>query len=505
MSEFSTNARAARAARATAAPARALAVLTLVMATLFAPSCADAGRDDPEQQKQYTLKYVNQFAYNVMAVYYLWVDEISKGLQSWKNDDDPILKVQEVRYKDADGNDIDRWTKVTDDYDSFVKSVDGVSTTFGYEFSLFYTSEAKDYVAAVVTFVYDNTPADIAGLKRGDIIVKVDGSAIPTANYYDIVTGKLINASHCDIGLNDGTEVSMDAVQMYCDPVHTWKVFDCGDKKVGYLHYSAFTRDSCQDLVDVFAWFKQQGVSEMILDLRYNGGGYVTTEEVLASMLAPEANVAAGDVFMTEVNNYILTEAWGSEPTYFSTHFNIDKKPVITTDSHLDLTKIYAIMTGGSASASEALICGLKPYIDIEIIGQKSYGKYCTGLIYPASKWYSDVKDKLSSAEYCNGVKYSDNWGIYVMIGRYADRDGNTPCMPDGFTPDHVVADAPLDGHQLGDPEETMLKAALTLAGYPYPDVQPASAPSKTKPILEEEGPALPESETFGVFYTEII
>ena len=109
------------------------------------------------------------------------------------------------------------------------------------------------------------------------------------------------------------------------------------------------------------------------------------------------------------------------------------------------------------------------------------------------------VKEKLSSAEYRNGVKYTDNWGIYVMIGRYADRDGNTPCMPDGFTPDHEVADAPLDGHQLGDPEETMLKAALTLAGYPFTAAESHAAPSKTKPILIE-GPALPESETFGVF-----
>ena len=489
MLEFSTNARAAKA----------LTILALVATILFAPSCVDITRDNPEQQKRYTLKYVNQFAYNVMAVYYLWVDEISKGLQSWMSDADPIQKVEEIRYKDADGKDIDRWTKVTDDYETFVNSVDGVSTTFGYELSLFYTSEAKDYVAAVVKFVYDNTPADYAGLKRGDVIVKVDGSAIPAANYYDIVTSKLINAGHCNIELSDGTAVSMDALQMYCNPVHIWKVFDCGGKKVGYLHYTAFTRDSCDDLVDLFAWFRQQGVSEMILDLRYNGGGYVTTEEVLASMLAPEANVRAGDTFMTEVYNDILAEAWGNEPTSFSTRFNIDKQTVVTSDSHLDLTKIYAIMSGGSASASEALICGLKPYIDIEIVGQKSYGKYCTGIILQGPDWYTMVKEKLSSAEYHNGVKYTDNWGIYVMIGRYADRDGNTPCMPDGFTPDHEVADAPLDGHQLGDPEETMLKAALTLAGYPFTAAESHAAPSKTKPILIE-GPALPESETFGVF-----
>ena len=479
---------------------RAIAIFILALAVIFTTSsCTDVRNDSPDQQKALTLKYVNQFAYNVMALYYFWVDEVSKGIQSWMSDDDPKEKVKQVRYKDADGNDIDRWTQVTDDYQTFVNSVDGVSSTFGYEFTLFYTNSARDYVNAVVTLVYNGSPAYNAGLKRGDIIEKVDGSAIPTKNYEEIVTGKLKNATHCDLELNDGIKVSMDAVQMYCNPVHIWKVFDCGGKKVGYLHFTAFTRDSCQDLVDVCAWFKQQGISELILDLRYNGGGYVDTETVLASMLAPDANVRAGDIFMKEFYNEALTEAWGSDPTRFTYHFNIDKKHVDTSESNLGITKIYAIMSGGSASASEALICGLKPYIDVEIIGQQSYGKYCTGIILEGANWYEMYKKELSATEHKNGVRYASNWGIYVMIGRYADCDGNTPCMPSGFSPDFEVADAPLDGHPLGDPEETMLKAALTCAGYPYPAAVPSALALKTKPT-PVEGPALPKSETFGVF-----
>lgn len=471
----------------------------LAVLTFSTTSCTDTRTDTPEQQKLYTLKYVNQFAYNVMALYYLWADEVSKELQSWMSDDDPKAKVLKVRYKDADGKDIDRWTQLTDDYHTFVMSVEGVSTTFGYEFSLFYTSEAKDYVGAVVTFVYAGSPAADAGLKRGDTILKVGGSAIPVENYVEIVTNKIKNASHCDLELADGRTVSMDAIQMYCNPVHVWKVFDCGGKKVGYLHFTAFTRDACRDLVDVCAWFKQQGITELVLDLRYNGGGYVDTETVLASMLVPEANVRAGDVFMTEVYNEALTEAWGTDPTHFSSHFKFDDMSVDTSESNIGISKIYAIMSGGSASASEAIICGLKPYIDVEIIGQKSYGKYCTGVILEGAWWYNEYKKSMPASEHKNGVKYAANWGIYVMIGRYADRDGNTLCMPDGFTPDFEVADAPFDGHQLGDPEETMLKVALTHAGYPYPAAESRTAQAKTKPILIE-GPALPKSETFGVF-----
>ncbi len=474
--------------------------IIIALAALSLSSCfLGKHEDNAEEVKYYTLKYVNQYVYNVMNVYYLWIDEIKDNLKGWMDDDDPKAKVLEVRYKDAAGKDIDKWTQVTDDYETFVRSIEGVSTTYGYEFTLFYTSAAKEYVSVAVTFVYADSPAEKAGLKRGDVILKADGEPIPADNYKDIINGKLVKSSHCRVGLADGRTIEMDAVEMYCNPVHIAKVFDCGGKKVGYLHFTAFTLEACLDLIKVCNEFKAQGVSELILDMRYNGGGYVETEEVLASMLAPAAKVASGDVFMTEVYNDILTEAWGESETVtnFRNRFKIGGTTIDTSESNIGISKIYAIMTGGSASASEAIICGLKPFVNITIVGQQSYGKYCSGIIIEGAKWYEEYKNNLSVREYKNGVKYAANWGIYVMIGRYADRDGNTGCMPNGFAPDVEVADAPLDGYQLGDPNETMLKAALTLAGYPY---EPELKSVKKKPATPIEGPASPKRESFGVF-----
>ena len=471
----------------------------LACAALSLSSCNIFNREDnSEEEKYYTLKYVNQFVYNVMSVYYLWIDEIQDNLKGWMDNDDPKAKVLEVRYKDASGKDIDKWTQVTDDYETFVRSIEGVSTTYGYEFTLFYTSSSKDYIAAAVTFVYANSPAEKAGLKRGDLITRVDGAPIPADQYKDIVKQKLMNSSHCRLGLSDSRSVEMDAVEMYCDPVHIAKVFDCGGKKVGYLHFTAFTLEASRGLIEVCKEFKAQGISELILDLRYNGGGYVETEEVLASMLAPAAKVASGDIFMTEVYNKMLTEAWGEDETitHFRNRFKIGGTTLDTAESNVGISKIYAIMTGGSASASEAIICGLKPFMDITIVGQQSYGKYCSGIIIEGANWYETYKNNLSVREHKNGVKYAANWGIYVMIGRYADRDGITGCMPNGFAPDVEVADAPLDGYQLGDPNETMLKVALTLAGYEY---EPELKSVKKKPAAIQ-GPASPKRESFGVF-----
>lgn len=480
---------------------RGVKILLLAGAVALLSSCINSfWADEPEEKEsQYTRKYVNQFAYNIMAVYYLWVDEIREKLDNWMTNDDPVEKIKEIRYKDSEGKDIDRWTRVTDDYDSFVNSIEGVGTTYGYEFTLYYTSEAREYVAAVVTVIYADSPAAAAGLKRGDVILKVDGSPIPVEGYADIVKSKLMYSSHCELTLSDNQTISMDAVEMYCNPVNVARVFNCGGKKVGYLHYTSFAMNSCQELISLCKSFKTYDVSELILDLRYNSGGYVVIEEVLASMFAPASVVASGDVFMTEVYNKYLTQSWGEEEsvTHFRTKFKVGTNTFDTSDVNLGLTKIYAIMTGGSASASEAIICGLKPFVDIEIIGEQSYGKYCTGIVFEGSNWFETYKDELPKKDYQNGLKYAANWGLYVMIGRYADRNGETLCMPNGFIPDHEIHDNPRDGHQLGDPEETMLKAALTLAGYSYPSTP--GVKSTTKPVAVEQ-PAMPKRESFGVF-----
>ncbi|MBO4465617.1 MAG: hypothetical protein J5748_02945 [Bacteroidales bacterium] len=475
-------------------------ILLFACALAVLGSCVkDDAAENARLREAYTKQYVNQFAYGALSVYYLWIDEIRENLAGWMSDDDPKAKVLEVRYKDASGKDIDRWTQVTDDYETFIKSVENVSKTYGYEFRLFYTTSEKSYLGAAVEFVYADSPAEKAGLKRGDFITEINGSPIPAESYKEIVKKQLLGSASCTLGLHDGRTVTMEAVEMYCDPVHITKVFDCGGKKVGYLHFTAFTLNARADLIKACTALKAKGISELILDLRYNGGGYVETEELLASMLAPSAIVDAGDVFMTEIYNSLLTAAWGEDEgvSHFRNKFQIGSATTSTAEANLGISKLYVIMTGDSASASEALVCGLKPLMDVEIVGEQSYGKYCSGLIIEGADWYNNYKKSLSTSDYKNGVKYAANWGIYVMIGRYADRDGNTPCMPDGFAPDHFVADNPFDGHQLGDPDESMLKAALTLAGYPYP-VESASAVAKKKPALE--GPASPKRESFGVF-----
>ena len=164
--------------------------------------------------------------------------------------------------------------------------------------------------------------------------------------------------------------------------------------------------------------------------------------------------------------NSILTEAWKDEDfnTYFRTKFQTKSGSTVidedVSDANPGVTKLYAIVTDGSASASEGLIVGLGPYMDITLIGEQTYGKYCAGYMLSPE----DLYGKNSSYDYSEITK----WGMYVMVSMFADKNGKNAAQPDGIPVNLKASDNVLDGYDLGDENETMLKVALKAAGKTY-------------------------------------
>ena len=431
--------------------------------------------------------YANFFAFNMMDDVYLWKSEIASSLKNWQLSEDPITKVKSVRYKE-NGSDVDKWTMMTNQFSSLINNMSGsVNTTYGFDFQPYLRESGSTAALAFVLYTYPGSPAEKAGLKRGDLILQVDGEDMNTTNYT-----KLYQSSSVTLGLGKvenkqyvltGETVAMTAIAMYEDPVLIDSIYNCNGKKVGYLMYNSFTLASCERLVEVAKRFKQAGVSELILDMRYNGGGYVFTENVLASLLAPENEVKNSALYQTEIWNNDYMEYFQKNNielnTYFQTEFkgkdaNGTVYNVNTADANIGLQQIYALVAGGTASASESILTGLLPMMNISIIGEQTHGKYCTGMLKAGSEWFEDVEEAYTEAkmsfkeefpEYAKWKDYINDWGIYVMINRYADRNGNTPCMPDGFKPDLAVEDCFDEPYPLGDDREAMLRAALQLAG----------------------------------------
>ena len=460
----------------------------------------DDGQEE-NKKEYYTFKeaYINQFCYDQMSYYYLWWKDINTS--DWKLGDDPVAKIQTIRYEE------DRWSAAMEDITPYTDTSATTYGTYGYDFQPYWADANMTHVVAVVTMVYPESPAEKAGLKRGSVIMQMDGRNIENKNedYNQLSSSASLDLSVYDPETKTTKEVKMTSADMYLDPVLFEKVFDCGGKKVGYLYFNDFNSfDSGTRLIEVAKKFKQEGVTELVLDLRYNGGGYVIIEEILASLLAPEANVKNGDLYQTAVYNdteysKLLKQYYGEDyaNTYFATKFEWksgDKEySYDTSDANIGLNKIYALVTSGSASASEATLVGLMPFMDVEVIGAQTGGKHCSGVMFEAKEYYQDYEDYLAELKkkdvasynkfvdeywkyYSAWKDYVGKWGLYVMVSTYADKNGNNPCRPDGIVPDIEVRDNPEEPYPLGDDREAMLRVALTEAGYtdftPLPEAE---------------------------------
>jgi len=446
-------------------------VAAIVLAVTLTLSCR---KEEPAVKDGFNENVaVNYFTRNMLLQFYLWADERDEELHDgWDFYADPFQNVKDIRYVTPEGKLADRWTAVYDDISELTAQVSGSYQTYGFGYRLYYESSGSKKIVAVVTYVYAGGPAEKAGLRRGDVIATVNGTAMDTDNYVNVVENGFYGSGQLSLGVyGKEAHVVLNSVDMYCDPVLQYKVFDVNGKKVGYLVYTSFVADSYQRLMEACKYFKNEGVTELVLDLRYNGGGLVKAEYTLASMLAPEQAVTNGELYQKNIyNSYVAKQL--TNDSNFTTKFKFEnsgkKYEYSTADCNVPLAKIYALVSSSTASASESLLTGLGPYLDIEILGEQTHGKYCSGIIESAAEWYEEAKKSIPESYYEGGVKYAADWGLYVMIGLYADKNGETPCMPDGFIPDVTVKDNPVDGYMLGDPDETMLKAALSRAGYVY-------------------------------------
>ena len=465
-------------------------ISSLLCGLLLLSACSKLPMDGQRAVEYYS----NTFAFNVMNTYYLWKDEaeVARELDDWGTREDAVQKVKACRYP------ADRWTTLYEDCTPFENYVNGSGLTYGLDYSAYYTDSGKTQVVAVVRFTYADSPARKAGLKRGDVIETIGGKIMDKENYRSLL-GQFSTSTSIQLGLADGRIVRMEAADLYENPVQTALTFEHNGVLFGYLHFTNFTLDACKDLETAFSQFKADGIRELVLDLRYNGGGYVITSTALASMMAPPEVVARKDIFNIDVYNDVLSKdeeditRFAPEMSYTSkiTRQEVTVKPL---EVNPGIQHLWVLVTGESASASEALICGLKPYMDVTLVGEKTSGKFCGGSLIRADSWFETMEkyNGFDHMDYDAAREALPLWGLYVITSRYSDCDGVTLSMPDGIAADYDTYDRPLDAVPLGNPEERMLAATLSLAtGSP--------APASVKSLSARETPLPLPRPGFGV------
>lgn len=412
---------------------------------------------------------VNNFVYSGLKNYYLWSDQIP-NLSPYRFSVQDSLNAFLNNYTDPNNlftsllyqyKTIDKWSFIVDDSQIIDNWIQGISETMGFDFMLARIGTTGD-VFGFVRYVYKGSPAENAGIKRGDLFMKVDGTQITVDNYQTLLFTKLTytmsmaSVSGNLISLN-GKSVTMTAIKMQENPIQMDTVMQVGDFKVGYLVYNGFNADFDIQLNEVFKKFKDAGIEKLILDLRYNGGGSVQTAIYLASMIH---GTSSSEIFLKRQYNKglqdYLTSTYGSASLNESFTGTILKTTTsdATPINTLNLNKLYVLTSDNTASASESLINGLKPYMQIFNVGINTAGKYVGSIT---------VKDWDA-----NGVvNPKNNWAMQPIVVRIANKNSVSDFV-DGLAPDYKAEEDIANLLPFGDQNETLLRVALNeIQGLP--------------------------------------
>ncbi len=419
----------------------------------YAGRCASPRPGEPGD-RQGTFVDENNWLRSWSNNLYLWYDEIV--------DVDPVLHPT-PQYFDLmrtfattpSGADRDRFhfTYPTDVWEQLSQS--GVSAGYGAAFAILAPRPPRD---VRVAYIEPDSPASRANLRRGARILAIDGAdvtygspAVLNAGLFPGDTGETHEFVVQDLGAGSRRTISLTSALITSDPVQNDDTIETDSGTVGYMLFNDHIATAERELVDAVRALQQAGVDDLVLDLRYNGGGYLAIASQVAYMIAGPAS--AGRTFdelrfndKHRVFNPVTGRTLSPTPFYDSTiGFSVPSGRALPS---LDLSRVFVLTGGGTCSASESIINGLRG-IDLQVI---QIGTTTCGKPY--------------------GFYATDNCGTtYFSIQFQGVNAKGFGDYPDGFSPQNTARTEGVSvpgcvvgddfGHALGDVDEARLKAAL--------------------------------------------
>lgn len=386
---------------------------------------------------------VEDFIYKVMNFAYYWQEDVPDLADNkFNNDKDYTNFIQSfdgpASLFEALLYDADRYSVLISDYEVFENSTKGVSLSNGMKFGLVKFSQNSTEIYAYVQYVISDSDADIKGIKRGDIFTDVNGTQLTISNYRELLFS---NSNSYTIGLatlnnnqitKTGNSVSLNNSEQTEQSVHLSKVIVKDGKKVGYVMYNSFVSSQDEALKAVFSDLATQQIDELVVDLRYNRGGQVETAQLLAGLIAGEH---ASKVF----GKLVFNEKLSSQ--------NTDVE-IIDSNVNLGLSRVFFLTTQNSASASEMTINGLKPYLNVIQIGDRTEGKDV------GSNPFYDYIDNNRT------INPNHKYLILPITFKYYNSE-DIGDFSEGLIPNFNIPENLANLGILGDVEEPLLKKAL--------------------------------------------
>lgn len=228
------------------------------------------------------------------------------------------------------------------------------------------------------------------------------------------------------------------------NPVYKYKIINKNGKNIAYLFINSFEESAVASLYNAFSWFKQQGADELIIDLRYNRGGYVSASAALAVMIAP---VSADDIYVEYRGNNIAgnkKRSFNTELSYLSESSKISFSQL--ANIRLNIQRVYLLTGKHTASAAELLANNLTPYLPAIRIGAQTLGKDMASFAITDERIPVQVP----------------LWEIHPLIYKLYNKTG-VGDYGAGLEPDFFIDEmSTLPLKPLGDNEDPLVKAALS-------------------------------------------
>ncbi|MDP2061232.1 MAG: S41 family peptidase, partial [Flavobacteriaceae bacterium] len=245
---------------------------------------------------------------------------------------------------------VDRFSVIVEDFIALEQSFQGISKSNGMDFRLSFLPNSNTQLFGFVRFVLPGSSAANNGIKRGDFFTEVNGTTLTVDNFSNLLFGNdVIVLTMADFVqgnppsfVKNGITKTLTAATLTENPIFINKTFDLSGHKIGYLMYNGFTSNFDVQLNDVFGTFKTAGITDLVLDLRYNPGGSVATARNLGSMITGQFT---GQVFSKQIwNNKIQQIITQDNPAALNDNF-VNSFNGNTVNS-LNLTRVYVITTG---------------------------------------------------------------------------------------------------------------------------------------------------------------
>ncbi len=376
---------------------------------------------------------VNQWMLKTMQRYYLWADQIPSqtNLDQSPKDYFKSLLVKDDQFSVAIKK---------DDPGTIPQSV---RTLFGFDFSVI--QQHNQLTFALVKMVLEDSSAKRAGLQRGDIITGINELNVSPENVNKIMAtvsgSRILSLKIAELKDNQlvfKRSVEVQAMLSFNQPLLS-KILEINNDKAGYLYLADFQDGLASSLVKSFQEFKGQNIRHLILDLRYNGGGSVSSAAALCALITDK--LKSGTPFIVYKGNknggtvnHSIDQAFANG----NQNIGFDALKV----SALSLSEVYIITSANTASAAEVVINNLKPYIKVTQIGDKTLGKDMAAFTLsdtetPENKWVIypmvyKIFNILDSGNYTSGIEPA------LMADEYAQ----LPLQPLGSKDETLLASA---------------------------------------------------------------